>query len=99
MYLSTHPVNIIRVFSISDFLEKSLKVNKKLEENITYLIIQARSKNVSHFTHLNSLDIEKYILPQHRQKPFSLYKFFSKHLIGVRKNIDTAPFLDVQEAL
>ena len=46
---------------------------------------------------LTSLDTEKYMLRKHSQKSFSLYKFSSKHLAGVRKNIGTAPFLDAQE--
>ena len=29
---------------------------------------------------LNSLDTENNMLPQRSQKPFSLYKFFSKHV-------------------
>ena len=41
---------------------------------------QSRSKNLTHFTSLNSLDIENNMLMQHSQKPFSLYKFFSKHI-------------------
>ena len=32
------------------------------------------------FTNFNSLDIENIMLPQHRQKPFWLFKFFSEHL-------------------
>ena len=39
----------------------------------------------------------KILLPQDSQKPFSLYKFSSKHLVSVIKNIGTAPFLEVQE--
>ena len=52
---------------------------------------------MTHFTNLNSLDIEKYMPPRHSQKPFSFYKFPTKHLVDVIKNIDTAPFLDAQE--
>ena len=53
---------------ISDFLAES------------QFEIQFRSKILSHFTNLNSLDIENNMLPKHSQKPFSLYKFFSKHV-------------------
>ena len=77
-------MDIIRVFLISDFLAESLKANKT-SEKITYFIIQFRSKNLTHFTYLNSLEIEKSMLPKHSQKPFSLHKFSSKHLVGVRK--------------
>ena len=46
----------------------------------SFLQSQSRSKNLTHFTSLNSLDIENNMLMQHSQKPFSLYKFFSKHI-------------------
>ena len=42
--------------------------------------MQFRSKNLTHFTNLNSLDIENNILPQHSQKPFRLYIFSNKHV-------------------
>ena len=45
------------------------------------------------FTNFNSLDIENIMLPQHRQKPFWLFKA-NIFLSCVRKNICTAPFLD-----
>ena len=35
--------------------------------------------------------------PETKPKTFSLYKFSSKHLVGVRKNISTVPFLVAQE--
>ena len=50
---------------------------------------------------LNLNDTENNMLPQHSQKPFLLYKIFSKHIsVGVRKNIcrnDAVLFLDAQE--
>ena len=52
---------------------------------------------------LNSLDIENNMLPKHSQKPFSLYKFFSKHFsasfcIVSKNNICTAQFLKHSES-
>ena len=54
-----------------------------------FSIIQFRSKNVAHFTTLNSLDIVKMILPQHIVRPYSLYKFSSKHfwLVSEKKHL------------
>ena len=38
---------------------------------------------VTHFTNLNSLNIENNMLQQHSQKPFLLYTFSSKHVSAV----------------
>ena len=53
----------------------------------------------TNFTKLDSIGIENNMLPQHSQKAFWLYKFSSKHVADVRKNICTAPFLHTQELL
>ena len=39
---------------------------------------QNLGKKLTHFTNLNSLDIQNNMLPQHSQKAVSLYKFFGK---------------------
>ena len=65
---------------------------------ITHFTIKFCSKNLTHFTNLNSLEIKNNMLPRHSQKPFWPYKFSaSMFLFGVRKNNCTAPFLDAQE--
>ena len=64
---SNVPVDIIRVFLISDFPAESLKANKKLAEKITHFTKQPFSKSLTHFTSLNSLDAENNILSQHSQ--------------------------------
>ena len=58
------------------------KVSKptKLAKKITHFTIKFRSKNLTHITNLNSPDIENNMLPQHSQRPFSLYKFSIKHV-------------------
>ena len=67
-------------------------------EKITHFTIQFRSKNLTHFTNLSSLDIENNMLPQHSQKPFWITNFpANMFLFGVRKDICTAEFLDAQE--
>ena len=80
-------------FSISKIGKK--KSQQKLAKNTTQF--ELCSKNLTHFTNLNSLNIEKNMHQQQSQKPFSLFKFSSKQPVGVRKNICTGPFLDVQE--
>ena len=67
------------LFLISDFLPESLKANKKVAKKITNFTTVSLKK-LTHFTNLNSLDVESDMLPQHSQKPFSLYKFSSKHV-------------------
>ena len=51
----------------------------KLAKKVTYFTIQFSSKNLTHFTNLNSLNIAKNILLQNSQKPSSACKFSSKH--------------------
>ena len=53
---------------------------KKKHPKIIHFRIQFCSKNLTHFMNLNSLDTKNNMLPQHRQKPFWLYKFSSKHV-------------------
>ena len=73
------------------FSSREPQGQQKLTKKATHFAIELRSR------HLNSLNIEKYMLPQHSQKHLSLYEFSSKNLVGVGKNICIAPFLDAQE--
>ena len=74
---------------ISDFLVESLKTNKTSNRDHT-LILQYSfaKKNLTHFTNLNSLNIIK---------RYSRNTTKSMVLVGVTKEISTAPFLDAQE--
>ena len=73
-------VNFIReFFQFQIFLQKVSKPTK-LAKKITHFTIKFRSKNLTHITNLNSPDIENNMLPQHSQRPFSLYKFSIKHV-------------------
>ena len=74
------PVDIIRVFLNFRFSSRKYQSPQKLAKMFTYFTIQFHSKNLTHFTNLNSLDIESNMLPQHSQKAFWLYKFSSKHV-------------------
>ena len=62
------------------FSRRKSQSQQKLLIKITYFAIQVRSKHLTHFANLNSLDIENNMPPKHCQKPFSLYKFFRKHV-------------------
>ena len=91
-------IDIIRVFFYFRFSSRKSQNQQNLAKKITHFTIQFFSKDLTHFTNISSLDIENNTLPMHSQKPFSLYKFSSKHVsVWCRKNICTAPFLDAQE--
>ena len=78
------------------FSSRRSQSQQKLAKKISHFTIKFRSKNLTHFTNLNSLDVENNMLPQHSQKPFWLKIFpANMFLFGVRKNICTTPFLDV----
>ena len=62
------------------FSSRKFQSQQRLAKKITRFTIQFRSKNFTHFTNLNSLQIENNMLPKNCQKPFSLYNFFSKHV-------------------
>ena len=67
-------------FFIFRFSSRKFQSQQKLVKKITHFTIQFRSRNLTHFTNLNSLDNENNMLPKHSQKPFWLYKYFSKHV-------------------
>ena len=62
------------------FSSRKSQSQQKLAKKITHFTIQFRSKNLTHFTNLNSFEIENNMLPKHNQKTFSVYKFSSKHV-------------------
>ena len=65
------PVDIIRVyFLIFRFPSRKSQSQQKLTKKITHFTLEFHSKNLTHFTNLNSPDIENNMLPQHNQKPF-----------------------------
>ena len=55
-------------FSNFRFYTRKSESERKLAKKITHFIIQFCSKNLIHFTNLNSLDIENNMFPQHSQK-------------------------------
>ena len=80
-YIHPHvPADIMQVFFDYRFSRRKSQSQQKLLIKITYFAIQVRSKNLTHFTNFNSLDIENNMPPKHCQKSFSLYKFFRKHV-------------------
>ena len=63
------------------FSSRKTQNQQKLGEKIAHFTIQFRSKNITHFTNLDSLDsLENNMLSQYSQKPFWLYKFSSRHV-------------------
>ena len=80
------------------FSSRKSQRQQKLAKKITNFTIQFRSKNITHFTNLNSLDIENNMLPN-TAKNLPDFKDFpaDMFLLGVRENICTAIFLDTQE--
>ena len=82
------PLDVIKNFFNIRFSRRKSQSQQNLAKKITFTV-QFCSKNLTHFTNSNSLDIENNMLPQHNQKPFWLYKFSA--------NMFTAPFLDAQE--
>ena len=83
-------MDIVRAFFYSRFSSGKSQSQQKLVKIITHFSIQFCSNHIS-------LDIESNMLPKQSQKPFSRYKFSSKHLVHAIKNIGMAPFLDAQE--
>ena len=70
------PVDIIRVFFYSRFSSRKSQCRSELANSFYNTV----SLKKPHFTNLNSFDIENNMLPNHSQKPFSIYKFSSKYV-------------------
>ena len=64
------------------FSSRKSQSQQKLAKKITHFTIKFFSKNLTHFTNLNSLDAENNMLPQHSQNPFWL-KNFPANIISV----------------
>ena len=80
-YIHPHvPVDIHQIFFDFRFSSRKSQRQQKLAKKIIHFRIQFHSKHLTHFTNLDSLDIENNMLPKHSQKPFSLYKFSSKNV-------------------
>ena len=70
---------ILKVFLlIPYFLEESLKVNKNYPKHHSFHITFSPKKR--HLFYKLQLNILKNMLLEHSQKPYSFYKFSSKHL-------------------
>ena len=92
------PVEIIRVFLISDFSRNS-QSQKKLAKKITYFTIQFRSKNFTHFKKLNLLDIENSQTNATQPKTFLTLKVFQETCFWLvsEKTFALYQFLDAKE--
>ena len=67
------------------FSSRKYQNQQTLVTKITHFTIQSRSKMLSHFTNLNSLDIENNMPPQHSQKPLWICQFSSKQISDAQK--------------
>ena len=83
---------------ISYFLTESLKGIKNYQQRSLILQYSFAQKKTSFILQTSTYStLKKYILPQHSQKPYSLYKFSSKTVTGLcQKKNCAAPFLDTQ---
>ena len=70
------------LFQFQIFSRESLS-QQKLPKKVFHFTIQFRSKNLTHYMNLNSLDIENNMLLQHSQKPFWIYKKISSKHVSV----------------
>ena len=74
-YIQPHvPVNTI-IFRLSSRESQS---QQKLAKKITHFTIHFRSNNLTHFTNLNSFDIENNKRLQHSQKTFLTLQIFQQ---------------------
>ena len=93
-------VDIIRVcFLISGFLAESIKVSKIQRKRSLILQTVSLKKPYSFYEPQLTRHWKKYS-PATQPKTFltlQITNFYSKNLVGVRKNICTAPFLNDQE--
>ena len=85
-------------FKFSDFLARKSQNQQILAKKITHFTIQFRSRNLTHLTNLNSLDIENNMHHKTVQNLSDFTNFpANMFLFGYRKNIWAAPFLDAKE--
>ena len=87
IYVYTFQWTSSEFFLIFRLFSRKSQSQQKLAKKVTHFTIQFRSKNLTHFTKLNSLDIENNMLPQHSQKLSWLsWKTFGLHHFLTPKN-------------
>ena len=101
LYSSTRSSGHHQSFFNFRFFSRKSQSKQKLPKKITHFTIQFRSKNLTHFMNLISLDIENNMPLQHSQKPFWIYQKFSSKQVSVwcQKKHCTPPFLDAQNCI
>ena len=85
-------------FNFRFFCRKS-QSQHKLPIKITHLTIRFRSRHLTHFLNLSSVDIENNMSLQHSQNLSEFTKKFPANMFQVRKNTCTPPFLDAQNCI
>ena len=80
IFFHTFQWKLSHFFKFFLFSSRKSQSQQRLEKMFTHFAIQFCSKNLTHFMNLNSLNLEKNMLLQHSQKPFTLQvlqpKFF-----------------------
>ena len=80
-----------------EFWEKAIQFHGTFQR-LKLQTVQFHSKNLTHFTKLNSFDIESNMLSQYSQNLSDFTTFWANMcLFGVGKNICTVQFLDAQK--
>ena len=89
------PMDIIGVFFYFRFSSRKSQNQQKLAKKIAHFAIRFRSKHLTYFMNLNSLDIENKILPKHTAINLSHFTNFPANifLFGVRKKFALHHFL------
>ena len=87
------PMDIIRVFIIPEFVAENLKANKNQRKKIAHFIIQFCSRKLTHFTNLNSFEIENDMPPKNipslqtsQQKFFCLVSFALHYFLTLKNS-------------
>ena len=73
---STHSSGHHQCLFMPEFVAENLKAHKNQRKRSLILQHSFAQKNLTNFTNVNSFEIENKMLPKHRQKTFSVYKFF-----------------------
>ena len=72
IFLQTFQWTLWEFFFNFRFSSTKSQSQQKLAKTVPHFIMQFRSRNLTHFTNLNSLDIKNDMLLQHSQKPKNL---------------------------
>ena len=81
-----HHQHFVVFFQDFRFSSKKSQIQEKLAKKIIYCTINFRLENLTHFTNLNSLDIEKKYAPATKPKVFLTLQIFQQTSAWCQKN-------------